>query len=309
MKHSIKITLLLLSLFFLTQLIGLLVINAYSPEYKEVTENGITKQVPVYNLPYGVNPPESLTPKESLISLLVSVAFAVCLMLMLMKFRAESLLKFWFFMVVTFALGITINAFMQPISYAPLLALVIALPITYFKIIKRNIIIHNLSEMLIYPGIAVILVPLLSLATVSILLIVISLYDMYAVWHAGFMQKMAKYQIQKLRVFSGFLVPYLGKKERELVQQARANKNMKSLKNKKIKMSIALLGGGDVVFPIITAGVIFNLWGLIPALMVTAGATLALALLFYFSEKGKFYPAMPFIAAGCFVGLAVGALL
>ena len=128
---------------------------------------------------------------------------------------------------------------------------------------------------------------------------------MYAVWHAGFMQKMAKYQIQKLKVFSGFFVPYLGKKERAMIAKAKtANKNLKNI-GKKIKVNVAILGGGDVVFPIIFAGVIFRTLGLIPALAAIVGATAALAFLFAISKKGKFYPAMPFISAGCFAALAL----
>ena len=119
--------------------------------------------------------------------------------------------------------------------------------------------VHNATELLIYPGIAAIFVPLLSLVTVSILIILISLYDMYAVWHSGFMQKMAKYQIKTLKVFSGFFIPYLGPKEKALMAKM---KNSKSKLLKKIKINIAILGGGDVVFPMIMAGVVLRSLGL-----------------------------------------------
>lgn len=82
-------------------------------------------------------------------------------------------------------------------------------------------------------------------------------------------------------------------------------KSMKIKKNKKIKLHVAMLGGGDVVFPMILSGVILNSIGLVPALIIAIGATVGLASLFYISEKGKFYPAMPFISAGCLLALGI----
>jgi hypothetical protein len=78
-----------------------------------------------------------------------------------------------------------------------------------------------------------------------------------------------------------------------------------NIKNKKIKVSVAILGGGDVIFPIILAGVVLNVFGFLSASIISIGATLALSILFYYSEKGKFYPAMPFISAGCLIALGI----
>ena len=308
MKHSVKITILLLLMFFVAQLIGLLVINSYAPQTKQVTnEQGELVNITTYNLPFGTDPPEDISPKTSLLSIIIAIFIAVSLMFILMKYKAELFLRLWFFFVVTLALAITINAALLHFFIPPYISLIIALPFSFLKIFKRNIIIHNITELLIYPGIAAIFVPLLNVWTIILLLILISVYDMYAVWHSGIMQKMAKYQIQQLRIFSGFFVPYLGKKESELVKKFRAN--AKSVKNKKIKVSVAILGGGDVVFPIILAGVVLRALGPIQALIISIGATLALALLFYYSEKGKFYPAMPFISTGCFIALVVAYLI
>jgi presenilin-like A22 family membrane protease len=302
MKHSLKITLLLLAMFFATQLIGIFVISQYTPEIKHiVNENGTITNQTTYNLPYGMDPPEDITPASTLISIIFALAIAVFLMFFIMKYKVESLLKVWFFVVVTLAIGITVNSLILKLPYSSLIALVIALPLAFLKIFKRGFLAHNLTELIIYPGIASIFVPILNLWSVVLLLILISLYDMYAVWHSGFMQKMAKYQIQKLKIFTGFFVPYVGKKEKQLIQQTKSKK----LKDKKVRVSVAILGGGDVVFPLILAGVVLNTWGLIPALLIAIGATLSLAGLFYLSEKGKFYPAMPFLTIGCFIALGI----
>ena len=306
MKHSIKIVIILLGMFFLTQLIGILVIHQYSPEVKQVVnEQGILENKTIYNLPYGMEPPPDITPSTTLFSIVLAMAIAVVFMLILMRYKVEFFLRAWFFVVVTLALGITIYAFLSGVKYAQIIALIIAIPLAAIKLFKRNIIVHNITELFIYPGIAAILVPLLNIWTVVILLVLISIYDIYAVWHAGFMQKMAQYQISKLKFFTGFFVPYLGKKEKKLIKQAKESNE----KDKKIKVNVAILGGGDVIFPIILAGVVLNQLGIIPALIISVGATLALAFLFYISKKGKFYPAMPFISAGCFLALGIALLI
>ncbi|MBU0466582.1 MAG: hypothetical protein KJ718_05365 [Nanoarchaeota archaeon] len=303
MKHSLKITFLLLAMFLLAQLLGIFVVSKYAPDTAV--------------LPYGMEPPEDIEPRSAwdlVLSFAIAFSVVVILMLVLTKYKAETFLRLWFFVVVSLAMGITINAVLLKIQYASLLSLVIALPLAFYKIFKRNLIVHNLTELLVYPGIgAIFVIMLLSwtkapLLAIVIIFILISLYDMYAVWHSGFMQKMAQYQIQKLKVFTGFFVPYLGKRQKQILKKAAKFKSKKQ-KEKKIKVGVAILGGGDVVFPIILAGIVLIQMGLIPALLITLGATIALAGLFYLSEKGKFYPAMPFITIGCFVGLGVARLL
>ena len=231
------------------------------------------------------------------------------------------------FIVVILALGITINAiffkfglFSSAINFiwnfplAWLIATLVALPLAFYKIFKQNLIVHNLTELLIYPGIACVFVPILNIWTVSILLIAISIYDMWAVWHTGFMQKMAKFQINHMKVFAGFFVPTMSAKEKQKIQLLKQKyKNQKIpekvIKSKKIKVSLAILGGGDVIFPIIAAGIFLRTFGLLPALCVTLFSAIALLGLFIWARKGKFYPAMPFLTAGIFVGMLVGRLL
>jgi len=307
MKHPKKIVLILIAMFLVSQLIGILVISIYSPKTTQILDSeGNLVNVTSYNLPYGTEPPKDLAPQTSLFSILISIAIAVFIILMLMKFKAEIFLRVWFFVVVTIALGISFNAFLIQIPNSSIIAIVIALPLAVFKIFKRNIYVHNLTELLIYPGIGAIFVPLLNVWTAVLLLIVISLYDAYAVWHSGFMQKMAKYQMEKVRVFPGFLVPHLGKRDKGSLK-IKIKKS--STKSSQIRIPVAILGGGDVVFPMILAGTVLRQFGLVQALIVILGATLALSLLFYFSKKGKFYPAMPFITSGCFVALVLAFLV
>lgn len=308
MKHSLTITALLLGMFFLTQLVGLGVVVSYAPEKQEVVQfrdnESIVTNITVYHLPYGMEPPQNLEPRASLTSIIIALIIAILLMFLLMRLQAELFLRIWFFVVVAIAIGITFFAALPKTLTYSLITLLIALPLAYIKVFKRNIIIHNLTEVLIYPGIAAIFVPLVTVATAIILLILISLYDMYAVWHTGFMQRMAHYQIKTLKVFSGFFIPYLSRDARAVLVKAKS-----STRTRRVKVQVAILGGGDVVFPIIIAGVVVQQLSFWHGLLISFGATLALALLFYLSKKGKFYPAMPFISIGCFVALALAYLM
>lgn len=324
MKHNIKITILLLSMFVATQFIGLYVVNS-NIFNRTVQVNGVTETVtnPILS---SLQPPAIEQQSDFtgyLVSIIIAFVFAILVLFLLTKFKVSSILKVWFFLVVAIALFITFNSFFPNYInsvYFLVFAVALALTLSFIKIFRRNFIIHNFTELLIYPGIATIFVPILNLWSVLILLLIISAYDIWAVWHSGIMQKMAKYQINNLKIFSGFFVPYISKKMREKLRKLKKNKKSK-FKNRKVKVNIAILGGGDVIFPIITAGVVLNtnitlpfglhnfVGGLLPAIFVIAGATLGLGLLLSFSEKKKFYPAMPFITAGILFGMILSYLL
>ena len=115
MKHSVKITALLLVMFLVTQLIGLAVINKYAPP----GEKNVT-------LPYGMTPPENIDPWGFLGQIVTAIAFAVVLMFLLMSFRSEFFLRLWFFLVVTIAIAITLNAAIMGWNSASIIAIVIA---------------------------------------------------------------------------------------------------------------------------------------------------------------------------------------
>ncbi|MBR9702336.1 hypothetical protein GOV13_05445 [Candidatus Pacearchaeota archaeon] len=307
-KYNLKITAVLLIMFILTQFIGLYVVNHYS---STKIVNGEVVEVDAPDLPFGLETPEVKDAgefNEIFISIIFAFIIAITLLFLLTKFRIAFVLKLWFFVVVIIALGISFNSVLSPLGYATTISLIIAIPLAFIKIYRREFLVHNITELLVYPGIAAVFVPILNIYTIIALLVLISVYDMWAVWHSGIMQKMAKYQIDKLNIFGGFFVPYTDKKTKKKINLFKARYKDKKVskekfKAKKFKMNVAILGGGDVIFPIIAAGVMFKTFGLASALLVTLGATLGIGYLFFFAEKKKFYPAMPYITAGIFLGM------
>lgn len=308
MKHNIRITTILLVMFLLTQFIGIYVISQYSPVTQTIInpQTGESKNVTVLpnenQLPYG-QPPET-NQQVSLFSIIVSLTIAILIIFLLMKFKLNIIIKTWFFIVIILSLGIAFYAFLKGLTnYALVVSLSVAIVLAIFKVYKPNIVVHNFTELLIYPGIAALIVPLLGAWSVIVLLVLISIYDMWAVWHSGIMQKMARYQMEEVGVFGGFLIPYIPDKLKAQMKKFRLSKS--KTKNKKFKVQLAILGGGDVVFPIIASGVFFRTFGIVPALFVAFGAFVGLLFLLILSEKKKFYPAMPFISAGIFLGLLI----
>lgn len=287
MKHKVTITIIILCMFLLTQFVGLYVIASDSvPAFLSSTNQDTTS--------YGFY----------FYQLISSFIIAILIVVLITKYKLRIIMKTWFLAVVIIALSISLAAIFKNIfgitNY--IFPLIFAIIFGILKLLRPSVVIHNVTEVLIYPGIATIFVPILTPLYAILLLVLISIYDMWAVWHSGIMQKMAKFQMNELKIFGGFLIPYLTK---EVRQKIASMKNSKNKKGKKMKISMAILGGGDVVFPIITAGVFMLSLGMAYAIAVILGALAGLTLLMLFSEKKKFYPAMPFISAGIFLGLLI----
>jgi presenilin-like A22 family membrane protease len=173
---------------------------------------------------------------------------------------------------VFFTLLIAFNAFINQ-AFALILALVFA----SLKTFKDNVIVHNFSELFIYGGLAVIFVPVVNIMSIVIILFLISIYDYIAVWKTKHMVRLAKFQA-RIKLFAGLLIPY-------------GNKS-------------AILGGGDLGFPLIFSGVLFKTYGW-NAVIAVLTSTMALAFLLIKSEKSKYYPAMLFLTIGCLMGFVI----
>lgn len=288
MKHSVKITFLLVGMFLLAQFIGLSIIERYT------SRNIVNGTVSYEKLPYGLEPPP-INENYGFIFIIVGVLIGTGLVLVLVRFRKINLWKFWFFLSASITMAVAFAAFVNQWA-----AIVFAAILAFLKVFKQNFLVHNITELFIYGGLAAIFVPILNVTSVAILLILISIYDAYAVWKSKHMVTMAKFQAES-KVFAGFLIP---KGKISIPKQTKSK--AKSSPGESGKPSFALLGGGDVAFPLLFAGVVLKNSGFIPILFVIPlFSALSLLGLLWFSQKGKFYPAMPFIAAGTFIGYCI----
>lgn len=314
MKHNLSITFILLALFVVTQVVGLAFIGVSS----NVAPNDAGElEVTYETTSIGERP--DVEGAGSFIYLLVGIVIGTVLILLLAKFGNFKLWKVWFFFAVFLTISIALGVFLRQFS-----ALAIALLLAIIKVWKPNVFFHNLTEILMYAGLAVFLVPLFNILWATILLVAISIYDVYAVWKSKHMVTLAKFTAES-QLFAGLHIPYITTKDNKTVivgipKQESSDKNTKNKTSKKSKLKInkALLGGGDLTFPLIYAGVYMNyimtlgvskMVAFQNSLIISLFSAIALFLLFKLGTKDKFYPAMPFISAGCFIGLGIAYLL
>jgi len=290
MKHSWFVTFFLVALFAAAQLIGLAVIDNYALK----TDEGVSwKDLPSV-AGVSVERPD-VAPSLSIWYILVAVIIGTLFILLLVKFGKVLLWKLWFLIAIVMCLTIAFGSFLTG-AWAFLLALVLGV----WKVVRPNIVVHNLTELFVYGGLAAIFVPILNVFYAFVLLIALSFYDMYAVWKSKHMVSMAKFQT-KSGIFAGLLIPYSYK-----MPKAKSGRKQKKVER---RVRTAVLGGGDIGFPLILAGTVFISYSMNAALLVAAGATLSLVCLLLASKKDRFYPAMPFLTAGCAFGFVISLLL
>jgi presenilin-like A22 family membrane protease len=303
MKHTLKITIILVILFFVSQVMGLFIVSKYI-DIEKSKEAGIVvpKELAVGNQVF------ERPPGQGLVAYVVlAIILGTLIVLFLVKFKAVRIWKLWFFFSVWFLLSIALAPFVSK-TFAWILALVLAL----LKVLRPSVIIHNITELFVYGGLAAVIVPIPGFKVwhVIILLGIISIYDMIAVWKIKHMITLAKFQTSS-KVFAGLLIPYK-RKESEKIKRIKVTKAEKVVPAEE-SVSNAILGGGDIGFPLVFAGVVMRdlfitnsfMTGFLKALIIPFFVSIALLILFLQSKKDKFYPAMPFLSIGCLVGYGV----
>ncbi len=315
MKHTVKITIILLMFFLVSQYLGLGLLYLTIDQIK-TTESG---KMEFKDLAFAKRP--ELEEQTSYIPIILTVLIGTGIVLLLIKFKLFKIWKLWFGFAIITTLSISLAVLL-----IPPVAITLAIIFGLWKILKPNIYIHNVTELLIYPAIALIFVPVLNLFSITMLLLLISIYDAYAVWKSKHMITLAESQT-KAQLFAGLMIPYAKntnafKKIEPQQQPYSKNKDQitttKSSQTKTLNATIpihksvtpeeskvAILGGGDIAFPLLFTGVILKTIGISYAFIVPIFTTLSLTLLFLKSKPGRYYPAMVFISFGCLVSYGV----
>lgn len=243
---------------------------------------------------------------ESLVYIALGITIGTFILLYFVKRKKVNWWKTWFFIAAAVSMSVAFGTLFGPNFF--LGSWILSFVLAYVKIFRFNSLVHNFTEIIMYAGIAVLFVPILNVQVMIVLLAFISLYDALAVWKSKHMVKMARFT-SDASVFPGLSLQY--------DQDKKVSENLLLYKNKKtLKSSVktGILGGGDVVFPLLFNGVLMShliLLGILPSLAFLYSlipifvCSLALFGLFWFGKKNRFYPAMPFLSLGCLVGFFI----
>ncbi len=306
MKHSLKITIFLVCIFLLAQFVGLITINKHIQVSK--SPEGV---VEIKHPETVIGPPPEIPQEQkstSFIMIIIAVLIGTALIFVLIRFNVGRVWKYWYLVAVIMCLAVALGVYVNKWA-----AIAIAAIFALLKVFRPNVYVHNLSEIFIYTGIAIIFLPILNLFSATVLLILISIYDMIAVWKSKHMIKLAEFQNQA-KVFAGLSIPYKMPSSGSSDRRAPA-KGKKGHMIKVEKGRTAILGGGDIAFPLLFTGAVMEHLilvqgmakqaALVNSMVISIITGIALFGLLYMAKKDKFYPAMPFVSIGCFVGYAV----
>ncbi len=336
MKHTAKITLIIIVAFLISQLIGLLLFSIYDQNFGKSYQNKVQElKDKNMTLPSQPNatimdfvsaPVEAKAPLDFvkiILNVLIAIALAIVLFFILTRIGVVPVIKGWFTLVIFMCLSIALTLLLYPLlghylirigsirfSFAEVIGIPLAIVLTYLKIFRRQLLVHNLTELFIYPGFAIVLLPILNVVVATALILAMSVYDIVSVWRSNYMMGLANFQMKHLKVLGGLFIPYIKKGDREKINEAKALKSKKEKISRlqKIKVRAAVLGGGDIAIPMVFLGTIFLAYGLIAYFIVLACILVALSALL-FNAKDKAYPAMPYLTVGGLIGLFIVLLI
>lgn len=269
------------SLFLVVQLLGLWV--------------GMTllKTVPVPKMETG----------SSIIWFLIAFAIATGLILLALKF-----LKFKAPFGAVFAFLIFVGADIVFSAFIPyhLLAISLALLLVAVRFLWPNILTQNIAIVIAIAGVSAQLGIFLTVPAVIVLLIVLSVYDVWAVFKTKHMVGMAKGLMQR-GMMPMIVLPSSWK---DFTHSMRKVESEKLKPAKKHSLRYMLLGTGDLAFPLVFAVSALS-YGLVQAYAVIIGALAGIVAIHLLMTSKKFpaLPALPPIAAGSIIAFAISLLV
>lgn len=225
------------------------------------------------------------------------LAFIIVVMLFVVRFKLLSKIVFWLFLILVVFSGsqVVLDIFFN-FPWDVIGAFIVLLVFLSW----RSVISHDVAMVLGLAGIGAALGVSITPTLAIIALIILSFYDIIAVYKTRHMVKMAEGMIQTGAIF-GFIIPVDAKNFLSSRREAQA----------RIGEKFMILGSGDIGLPVIFLGSLMR-ESLAEAVIVAIFALIGVMLthiLFINQRKRAAMAALPPIATLCLVGYVVALLL
>lgn len=240
-------------------------------------------------------------PEVSAAPALVYFFAAVAVLGLVLYLVRHSVLKIALKIWLTFILGWGVFTFVS-FSLALPLAVLISLAVGLAWLFFPKIWLHDLLLSLAAASVASVLGFLFSPWTVISIMLVISVYDILAV-RFGFMVWMVK-RMSAFEAFPAFFIPGRPTGWTRTIKKAGSEK----FEGKPEGKEFAILGGGDVIFPLLLGVSVFSVYRTTGFVVVEAFSLLGLISAFWIERiflKGKPMAALPPISLASLVGLLI----
>ena len=228
--------------------------------------------------------------------LLGMIVVASGTMLLLLHWNRKLLIKLWFNSALVLTVYIFFASFMSPMT-----ALGPAIAVFIVRVMSPGYGIRNLADIFSYAGAGALFGTMLGVVPALIFLVFLGIYDIVSVFLTGHMVDLAVKTVEN-DSFMGIMLPETEE------ESERAGSIEETGKSSDRDTVVGMVGGGDVIGPMVLSVSLLKILPLASAVMTSIGSMLGLYFLMERKGNEGFLPAIPFVAAGGILGLAVSLL-
>ncbi len=213
--------------------------------------------------PYGIEAPKGGNIAPVYFFGLILVATAI--FLLALKLNLRRVLLAWIFLAYVISMALTLSVVFGEL---PAILIAITLLILFYK--ERDEIVRQIVTILLFPGLASLFVPMFNIRTFWLVLAFVSIYDVVSVFWTKHMVTLVRSH-ESLGIIPGIV-----------------------LKEKREK---AVLGGGDIILPLIYSIILIRDFSLYISLTSVLLSSLAVVTILLLGKRKQPYPAVPVISA------------
>jgi len=186
---GVKVSLIMLSVFAVSQLLGLFV-NAYYLDTEE--------------LPLGMQHSD-FEKEQPVLAVFTFILIATAALLIIIRLGLWKVWKAWFFIAMTVTVAVFLSVFLEGWT-----ALLVAGILSFIRIYEEDDYFSNLMNVLMFSAIGALFAPIFSVFTIIVFMVVISAYDFVSVFMTKHIVSIARASGEQKGLFPGLVVKWKG---------------------------------------------------------------------------------------------------